>query len=74
MANAFRMTKDGSLDRQYLRVSAVYRCAARYGMSKHDAIERLSERMSRSDATKLTSIWGQSHKLRDSATYHGASA
>ena len=36
--NCFRMTPDRSLDREYLRVAAVYRCLSRYGASKAEAL------------------------------------
>ena len=62
--NAFRQTKDRSLDRQYLRVAAVYRCIARFGMERGEALARLSERMPARDAEKLLSIWAQVPHLR----------
>lgn len=43
MRNCFRMTPDGSLDRPFLRASAVYRCAKRYGASREWVIARLTE-------------------------------
>ena len=63
--NAYRQTKDGSLDRQFLRVAAVYRCARRWGMSAAECVERLSQRMPKKDAAALVSIWRQSKNLRD---------
>lgn len=70
--NLFRMTKDGSLDRQYLRVAAVYRCVDRLGMSRSDAVTSLSERMSEREARALVSIWGQVRSLRYSPTFNAA--
>lgn len=67
--NAYRQTTDRSLDRRYLRVSAVYRCAVRYGMSARDCVLRLSERMSEREASALVSIWRQTEKLRRSPTF-----
>lgn len=55
--NAFRMTKDGSLDRSYLRICAVYRCLYRYGHTKEFAIGNLNDVMSTGKAEALYSIW-----------------
>ena len=62
--NAFRQTKDRSLDRQYLRIAAVYRCVSRFGMDRADALSRLSQRMPARDAEALLSIWAQVPHLR----------
>lgn len=43
--NAFRCTKDRSLDREYLRVCAVYRYLARKGATKDQAVELANHRI-----------------------------
>jgi hypothetical protein len=63
MTNAYRMTKDKSLDRQYLRVAAVYRCVSRFGAGREFALTRLSERMPTREASALISIWAQRREL-----------
>ena len=62
--NAFRQTKDRSLDRRYLRIAAVYRCLSSFGMQRDEALDRLCERMSPRDAEALLSIWAQVPHLR----------
>lgn len=42
--NWFRLTPDGSLDRQYLRICAVYRCVSRWGMDMETAKRLLAEK------------------------------
>lgn len=54
--NLFRQTPDGSLDRQYLRISAVYRLMDRRGLTKERAIELLTERQV-SKARALVELW-----------------
>lgn len=65
MRNCFRMTPDGTLDRPFLRASAVYRCAKRYGASRGWAIARLTEAVrgrrpmySPALATAMVEMWG----------------
>lgn len=56
--NLFRMTPDGALDRQYLRICAVYRATKRYGMDRETALVRLTEKgMRPNDARALYEIW-----------------
>lgn len=57
MSNWFRLTPDKSLDRPYLRVCAVYRCATRYGKQREWAISKLSEVMTEYKATRLWELW-----------------
>lgn len=57
MSNWFRLTKDGSLDRAFLRVSAVYRCLKRYGATEAWAIYRLRAVMSEREAMALVQSW-----------------
>lgn len=51
--NLFRQTKDGSLDRKYLRVCAVYRLLSKQLIGKARAIELLAERHSTQEMRSL---------------------
>lgn len=64
MTNAYYMT--GRLDRQYLRIAAVYRCLKRYGVSKQWAVARITERgLKPSEALALVELWLASTWMRD---------
>jgi hypothetical protein len=70
MANWFRMTPDGSLDKEYLTTCAVYRCLKRYGKSKQWCIETLVKRwphMSNKQysATRIVELWLSSSEIRE---------
>jgi len=54
--NLFRCTPDRSLDKQYLRICAVYRLMSRDRLGKARAIELLEERNVKS-ASRLVEIW-----------------
>ena len=54
--NAFRCTKDRSLDMQYLRVSAVYRLLSRGRIGKARACELLAERKVE-QPKRLVELW-----------------
>ena len=51
--NLFRQTKDGSLDRKYLRICAVYRLMRKQIIGKSRAIELLAQRHSQSEMRTL---------------------
>lgn len=64
--NAFR-GEDGKLDRQYMRVSAVYRLLDRGKIDKNRALELLMERFpesKRNSLANLVSIWARVVKKR----------
>jgi len=65
MSNWFRMTADNSLDRRYLRICAVYRCAMRNGVSELWIEEKLCEVMTEFKTSQLVSIWKQTDMWRD---------
>lgn len=60
MTNDFRL-EDGSLDRQYLRVCAVWHCLKYHGASWEWAERRLAERQINPN---LISIWKRASKRR----------
>lgn len=65
--NLFRCTPDGSLDRKYLRVCAVYRLLKRKAIGKARAIELLAQRHTQTEMKTLratVSLW-QSHPLKE---------
>jgi hypothetical protein len=64
VSNWFRLTPDGRLDRQYLRVCAVYRCVVRYGMRRQAALAALFQVMPERDAKALVSVWAQTPAAR----------
>lgn len=58
--NIFRMTHDGSLDRKYLRVCAVYRLLRKHIIGRARAIELLAARHNAGEMRKLlgtVDIW-----------------
>lgn len=54
--NLFRHAKDGSLDRQYLRICAVYKLMKSERISKDRAIQLLEQR-NVSKALQTVEIW-----------------
>ncbi len=66
--NIFRAgTKDGSLDRKYLRVCVVYRLLRKQTIGKARAIELLAERHTAKEMQTLratVSLW-QAHPLKE---------
>lgn len=51
--NLFRQTKDGSLDRKYLRVCAVYRLLKKQVIGQARALELLAQKHSASEIATL---------------------
>lgn len=64
MSNIFRHTPDGSLDRQYLRICAVYRLLKRGQItSKARAVELLAERKVKT-ARATVEVWMTGAQMR----------
>jgi hypothetical protein len=68
--NLFRCgTRDGSLDKKYLRVCSVYRLLARKRIGKTRALELLAERHTQHEMKILratVNLW-QAHPIKDMA-------
>ena len=65
--NAFRQTPDSRLDRQYLRVSAVYRLLIRQRIGKARAVELLEQRKVKNPRA-LVGFWLEGHQFRSLST------
>lgn len=66
MRDCFHLTADGSLDRQFLRVAAVYRLIERRKIGKARAVELLLARRV-PHAKACVEQWAQTHHLRGMA-------
>lgn len=67
--NLFRQTKDGSLDRKYLRVCSVYRLLRKRIIGKSRALELLAQEHSEAEMKTLRStveLW-RAHSLKGMA-------
>lgn len=65
--NLFRQTKDGSLDRKYLRVCAVYRLLRKKIIGQARALELLAQRHTAAEMKTLRStveLW-RAHPIQD---------
>lgn len=68
--NLFRQAKDGSLDRKYLRVCAVYRLLKRKAIGKARALELLAQNHTEAEMKTLrgtVELW-RAHSLKDMET------
>jgi len=63
MSNLFRMTYNGKLDRQYLRICAVYRLLRKGVITRERAIELLVER-GVAKASQTVSLWLDQRSFR----------
>lgn len=64
MTNAYHMTSDGSLDRQFLRVCTVYRLLIRQRIGKARAVELLEQRKVKLPKA-LIGFWLSGHQFRN---------
>lgn len=67
--NLFRQTKDGSLDRRYLRVCAVYRLLKKQTIGRARALELLADRHTAAEMKTLrgtVQLW-KAHPLPNMA-------
>lgn len=63
--NLFRQTKDGSLDRKYLRVCAVYRLLSKRMIDRSRAIEFLAQRHTPMRSLRKTVELWLAHPLKN---------